>query len=249
MKKRLIVLLAFTLALSMLLELTAFAKDSCSLNATHDIKDGKVIVTGEICNIESEPGIVLVDYNVFYDKETLNLTSYDVKMPSAWEQYVSTEEAEDLSVSEDGVFRWRVLISNEVAIREDGEFIVTLEFTVKSSAQSTDISFIPETVLDYNFGSVASEEKRVVIDLSSVGSSGNHSGDISVDISYDNNPSDKNESSNDAVSSGNLPKDENSDNLHRGTQSNNGAVYWIFGIVTVIAVAVVIIVMVKRKKG
>ncbi len=163
--------LLFTIVICSLLfnSLVASASDydaSLSVDYTYDDDSGNIVITASIVDIKDPLGLIMVDYEIYYDHTVLELTDKYINIPEIWEPMFN-KDAEDFSKENGaGVYTWSVLNSAKgYGITEDDELYVELTFKPLSNVK-TDIAFECKYVVNDDTKELSGNDVAVSIDLS-----------------------------------------------------------------------------------
>ncbi len=135
--KRIIFLSAALFAILFLSFSSVVASDkydaTVKVDYSYDEESGIMTVTASVCEIKDPKGLALIEYDIKYDGDVLELQSSDVNMPDAWKRFVDSGMAEDLSHKRknEDCFRWSMgIISNGYGVTKNDELKVTLKFKI-----------------------------------------------------------------------------------------------------------------------
>lgn len=147
MKRIIFIITILTSAILLSFSSVAAADDydaTIKVDYSYDEESSVMTVTASVCDIKDPKGLALIEYDIKYDGDVLELQSSNVNMPDAWKQFVDSGMAEDLSHKRknEDCFRWSMgIISNGYGVTKDGELMVTLEFKILEK-KDTQVEFV-----------------------------------------------------------------------------------------------------------
>ena len=131
-------------------------------------------VTATVTDIKDETGLAVLEYMITYDKAILELVDTEFKLPDFWEQYLGTDDFENLSTRlEDdnseiagtgkSAYMWSLVsIKEKNALHEGGKTSITLKFKVIEDGTAS-VEFIPGTVTNDDLIEIGANKVTVSI--------------------------------------------------------------------------------------
>jgi hypothetical protein len=139
----------FTLFLVAILSLSAvvpcFAEgNDATLKAiySYNAEEDKITVDARFFDIKAKEGIITINYSIVYDPSALELIDYKCLFPAEWEKLLENQMVEDFSLKqEDGKITWSfVVIAVGKGAKKDNELGIQLNFKPIGEG-NTDVEF------------------------------------------------------------------------------------------------------------
>ncbi len=255
MKKSFILIIVALLTLFTSVITCTASDNDATLKAEYSYDgNGKTItVDARFVDIKAKEGIITIEYHIEYDKNALELISYETVFPEDWKPLLENQMVEDFSEKkEEGRINWTfVVIAVGKGAKEDNELGIKLSFKPLNNSK-TDIKFnckdIGTEVLEngktVSLEHISGNSLNIAVDLSEPEKS--EISEIDPNAPAGNNSQSANASTgNNAESINDNSEDSNVDN----EQSDNSLVLWIVIGIGVLGVAAVIVLVSKTKKG
>lgn len=254
MKRSLIIIIVAVLTLFSSLMTCSAGENDATLKAeySYDENAKTISVDARFVDIKAKEGIITIEYHIEYDKNALELVSYETVFPDNWKSLLENQMVEDFSEKkEDGRLTWTfVVIAVGEGAKKDNELGIKLLFKPLNTGK-TDIKF--------SYKDIGTEilENGKTVSLEHI--SGN-SLNIAVDLS-EPEKSEISEIENDVSVSGQESENSSENNLSEAETDNvdtsnndsepaeNNMILWVIVGIGVVGVTVVIVLVSKTKKG
>lgn len=270
MKRILSLILIAVFALSFSLCANAESNVDVSMAIEYEYVNDTVKITAKFNDIKAKEGIVLADYCINYNKESLELVEHRTIYPKDWEEYTETEMVESFfSIGEDKKFHWSVLaIPVGIGCKGDDELGVYLEFKVLNK-EDTSIELEYYNILtEYIYGGksklypVSGNSATIDIDFDEPSTPVIEKSDVSVEVDESIFITEESVVNGETESSSDQPTiqqpngkvsmpDVVQSNSNIDSQNNDSSswILWTLVGVGVLAIVIVILFVVNSKRG
>ena len=182
MKKRLAAFTAFIILLALPVTLFASADDQyhITIEATADkteVEEGDTLtVTAKVAEITDPEGLAVLDYRVYYEKDLLEVSSFEVTVPKQWKDNIENgwfedwtsvagDDVSEVANSDYGILRWILIsIKEGNAVKEAEDISVCVKFKAIGSG-SASVRFAPGVNTNDQYDRMGANEQTVSVNI------------------------------------------------------------------------------------